>query len=806
MIRGIVKKYKGFTCAAALEIAFICLLAAASFGKAEEITLDADNLIICDDSVTVDEYREVDSLQISEDTLVVYDNKSKGGSGKSLYASAQNDTEPFARYIAESGKLTAAPGVYELEVQYYSLMRDNENSADCDDSTASIQLVSDNNQEKIYYNAVVLRDSLTVNSSRVWIRSLGSIDDLEIKVYFFGAGSVRVDSITLKELPLWRILKIALWVLVFAGIDFLYLYLFTDNHHKKKNIVLLLTAATLFASLPLAADYLLRGHDMDFHVARIWALADNIKAGQWLFPIQTGMLNGYGYAAPIFYGQIFLTLPAVLYNLGAPLQVCYQLYVFAVNIATVLISYFCFKGITKDDKAAALGSFLYSLSAYRIANIYLRAALGEYTAMIFHPLIICGFIRIYQKEASKINWKDCVLVVLGITGVMQSHVLSLEIAMIFMALLSLICLKRTLEPRRLAALVMTVFATMALCASFLLPFLSSMSMDIHVNEGEAGKIQQQGTYLLQVLGVFMTSGGSSVSGMTGEMPLALGFSLVLGVLLFLWCCTKKYEWGIQKDAQMKTGTICTAFTIICIVLSARFFPWDSLEAVSTTADRLVSVVQFPWRYLSVATAFAATASVIAAAVLNTHKGEAALYRVGAVLIAFTLVCIGSFYTDFSNSVSAYEVYGEADAEKNDVVSGEYLPAGTIKESLSRRSVLADFESIEVSDYESDHGKTVFHCRNTSDEDRLVQIPILNYDNYHAYTDDGTELKIKNGDNNRVAIKVPAKYDDCISVVYEVPVLWKTAYALSAATLLAIIALAVYDYIRAKRNNINKNHA
>lgn len=790
-MKQFVKKYKGFTYAMIAEVIFLLCLVASSFGKISEIQLSADQLIVSDEKAVLEDYSPKDSMMLNANSLLVYDNKANKGTEKSLYVSGRNDAEPYGRWIAGSGPLTVAHGMYDLEVRYYSLVYDNEVGGNSDDKTGEIQIVSENNQQKICYNELPLRDGITVNSTRVWVRSLRNIDDMEIKVNFYGVGDLKIDSITLKELPGYRFLVVLAWLILFLLINACYLYFFTDNQFKNKSITAGLIAIMIFSSIPMFADFLLKGHDMDFHVARIWALAENIKAGQWAFPIQTEMANGYGYASPLFYGQIFFYIPAVIYLIGAPIQVCYQIYVISINIGTVLISYFCFKGITSDRKTGLLGSFLYTLSAYRIANVYLRAAAGEYTAMMFYPLIMYGFIRIYQKEVSKINWKDCILVVIGLTGLIQSHILSCELAAIFITLFCILLIRKTFELKRLIALAGTVMVTLGLNLAFILPFLASMGMHIRVREQEAESIQHYGTYLLQVFGVFMTSSGDTVPGMANEMPMALGFSLVLGIGLFLWCCVQKYHWKLEKDVRLNVGTVCVAFTVICIVLSTRFFPWDSIEEINPLLAKLLSVVQFPWRYLSIASVFATTATVIAVKLIKESESASAINIIRAGLISFTLVCSGLFYMNFADSATEYKVYGGADVEQ-DTVGGEYMITGTIEGYMRWRSVVADLSCVGIAGYESDHGTITFICNNISDTEQLVQIPILNYDNYHAYIDDGTALNIQNGTNNRLGVIVPAGYNGVVRVTYEIPLLWKISCVISALVLTGIIAGVIYD--------------
>ena len=93
-------------------------------------------------------------------------------------------------------------------------------------------------------------------------------------------------------------------------------------------------------------------------------------------------LNGYGYLASIYYGDILLYLPATLHLAGVDIFICYNIYIIFINGLTVIIAYICFKKIFADRNVAIILAAVYCFSNYRLSDIYYRGAVGEATAIV----------------------------------------------------------------------------------------------------------------------------------------------------------------------------------------------------------------------------------------------------------------------------------------------------------------------------------------------------------------------------------------------------------------------------------------
>ena len=143
----------------------------------------------------------------------------------------------------------------------------------------------------------------------------------------------------------------------------------------------------------------------------------------------------------------------------------------------------------RDNQIAAAGALIYLLSAYRITNVYIRAAVGEYTAMAFFPLIVYGFVRVYTKDEKELGIRDYLPIVIGLGGLIESHVLSCELSAMFIAVVCLVNYKKTFQRRRFLTLVKAAVLTLCVNMAFILPFLDSMQMNIRVNNEPVNHIQ-----------------------------------------------------------------------------------------------------------------------------------------------------------------------------------------------------------------------------------------------------------------------------------------------------------------------------
>jgi hypothetical protein len=136
------------------------------------------------------------------------------------------------------------------------------------------------------------------------------------------------------------------------------------------------------------------------------------------------------------------------------------------------------------------------------------------------------------------------------------------------------------------------------------------------------------------------------------------------------------------------------------------------------------------------------------------------------------------------------------------ISGaEYLVQGT-DESLLTFAGPAAGADVTIESYEKRYLHAWLSCANTGGAESYVELPILLYKGYRAYTADGQKLTVCDGDNHLVRVLLPAGFDGTLEVRFVSPFYWRISELVS---LLAWAIVAVSCVCCAKKNSGNRKY-
>ena len=581
--------------------------------------------------------------------------------------------------------------------------------------------------------------------------------------------------------------KISFMLFMGWGIFTLVMYLMDESIDIRKRMkILMLVGLTILASLPSFISFVFYGHDISFHLNRLCAVAEELKNFQFPVRMQSTTLNGYGYATSLFYSDLFLYIPAALIAFGLPVYMSYNLYVISVTFFTILVSYLCFKSIFKNEKIAMVGSFTYTISIYRIINVYLRAAVGEYTAMIFLPLLLLGVWNFLEAKEN-ITFQKYFPLVLGITGVLQCHILSCEMIAEFGLLFIVLNIRKFMHKEHILAICKTVLWCIGLNAFFLIPFLMSYGMDLEVKTRELTSVGPTSLFLMEYFNVFVKYYGESVgSEYIRDMSMGLGAALFIGIVVYIVFFMNRKRWELKSIKSYIYGKKLFFYAMIALFLTSSLFPWKSLHLLGKTIHHLLCQIQFAWRYLEIATVLLVTMNLcIIKVMLDKGWRKFAIVFVGLIscvsILTYTYYIAG-VYTE-GKTIPAMNY---AEVGNDNCGWEEYVISGTdTKKTEKIIEPYTDKNNVKLRDYIMEKGVRSVYCK--SEEATTVTFPIMNYDNYIAYDkSSGEKMKITTGENNAIQVVVPANYEGTIVIKYQEPIIWRISEIISVLTVLGMI--------------------
>lgn len=684
-------------------------------------------------------------------------------------------------------KSVLSPGVYEIRVQTRLAAG----------QTIFVEMKCDDSYFKaLRGNGVSVFSGNDEMTFSVW--AVDKLPSAYIQCNFYGTGSESLVSLEVYRTNRGNRVLLFLALTIFGVIDALIVFrrrILEGQVTRKQQIVLwTLSAGVLIAYFPYLTDYFSAGADTMFHWTRITGLKETLEQGASLpVRVQSFWNYGHGYAVSIFYGDLFLLIPAGLLLMGFPMLTAYKIFILVLLAATAVISYHSFYRCVKEEYAALFGSMIYLLIPYHILNIYNRGALGECLAMTFLPLVCCGMYLLYTEDVQSVSYKKYKwYIVWGMSAILESHLISTEMTVVFMLVFCVIFWKKTLRRETFLQLLEAAIIALLINMWFWLPMLYMMNADIyHLQSITAEAGQNRGLYFASFLQLLPNKGGYQ-EGMWNCEPVQIGAgALMLLVIYILW------RWRNRLQIKDRFSKIMAIFSILTLVMSTRYLPWDMVMNIPVIGY-VVSSLQFPSRWMVLSTLFVA---LFAAFFFSEMREKGGFLIKAAVGMAAVITVASAVY--YVNSI-AYEtgavyLYEPKNMGTISVGNGEYLleEVGDFALDLYYHDPVAD-AGLEWSDYEKKGTRVSLSVDNTSDGVSFIEIPLMGYKGYSVMAlDDGDEgaetpyITEEVGNHGDLRIAVPAGYQGSLLISYQGFPFFRAAETVSWVSLAAVIGMYLY---------------
>lgn len=343
---------------------------------------------------------------------------------------------------------------------------------------------------------------------------------------------------------------------------------------KNKKELLIITIVAVLIMLPFLLGGYQSADDAPYHVANIDALTTNLKEN-FLFPsnIYGKMANDFGYGTRLFYPPLAHTATAYLNLLiNNP---CISLKI--IHLVTVILSgitmYYLSLKLSDNKKIALMSGVIYMLFPYHLSDIYIRDALAECLIFIFIPMVFNGLVSLSKGDRKAFY----PLFIVGYVGCMLSHlVLSVYLTALIIIWL-LIKFKETIK--NLKPFIMASIIILLITSPFLVTMLEHKFLanyHVYTPGVMAGNIQfENGLYLYDFINI-------PINFFKQETKFCFeSICLILFIITII---------NYKKIENKKKYLPFWLFLLVTLILSTRYFPWDSLPVG-------LRIVQFPWRFV-----------------------------------------------------------------------------------------------------------------------------------------------------------------------------------------------------------------
>ena len=565
---------------------------------------------------------------------------------------------------------------------------------------------------------------------------------LQLQVNYGGSGMLTLKSLSLTPRTMFYSDTI-FFMAVFLLCSFAAWKIFVEESLRLTQEQLvdygIIFGVALLATTPLMQTYLYNGDDLCYHLARLEGLKDGILDGQIPVNIQPDGLSENGYLNAM-YPYLFLYIGAFLRICRVSIALSYKVLIFLANLGSAVCAYAAVKSMSKSRRSVILAVVLYTLMPYRFTNIFSRGDLGETLALIFWPLVIAGMYHVIMGERKRWYY-----LVIGFSGILQSHILSAAFAAVICLITALVWCVRIVKEKRYIEIGKAAGITVLLNMWYMAPFVY-----YYFGESLSTETLRWSGYFEQSINPSnLTQSFSPYNKQYFTLGLALLGCIGIGVV---WLLCERERKKTDKD-----GYLIYLLVLGCMLtyMITGYFPSKTLLS-NELFENIVTMIQFPWRFLGPASAcfvFVGAIGLSESQILKPHRNI-----IFALLIGLNLLIIVSVPTD--NSHMPYENAEAAASKGHDsklaanvglFYPHEWRIEGASDDKLTSSVVVSEQNSVQIRQYQKKGTKAVLVY--TADKDCYIELPMLSYIGYRAYDETGSRLTIERGTGARMRFMV-----------------------------------------------------
>lgn len=546
----------------------------------------------------------------------------------------------------------------------------------------------------------------------------------------------------------------------------------------------------IILSIPLSQIQIRETHDGSLHMLRLLGTLDTIEIGQIPPLINQNYCNGAGYAMNLFYPPLVTYLPLLIKLFTPTYMMALKIFGAICIILSGITMYQFVYQVTKKRSIALFSAIFYLIAPYKLANVYKRFAIGEFTAMIFIPLVFLGLYNLFEQDKKKHYY-----IAIGAIGLMLSHTVTTLYTALFCIIYILFNIKKLKDKEIIKKCCINVIFILLVSMLFWLPLLEA---EFHAKYAimEDSIMLTNGYYASQNTILF-----SQLFKDTGETTFLLGLPTIIAILLTIFV-SKKVD-SKYKDLYL----LSIIFSLISVFMVSKFFPWKNMP-------NLICKLQYPWRmlgYFNFFMSFVCGVNLYLALKQFIKKDNIRIIIAIIFIISSIISSINILSQFFSTENTKDEQYEKSIIDNKKIshfqINREYMPlkainlkSSYVKERKDTTYILkGNAEIIEENKINLKNELKI----NNAEKDTLLEFPYYYYPGYKI------QIEIDGRIKELTPIESEHGYLSCIleedikeakiTVEYVGTTITYIAYIISAISLCAFIGYIIYER---KKEDIN----
>lgn len=456
----------------------------------------------------------------------------------------------------------------------------------------------------------------------------------------------------------------------------------------------------------------------DFHVFRLYEYDKCVADLQ--IPCRWAPDAGFGYGEPVFnfYMQIPYLIGEIFHIVGFQLIDSIKILFILSLVGSAISMFFLARQIWGNNLSAILSAVVYVWAPYRAVDVWVRGALPEAMAFIIFPLIILLINSFFAPK----HFKNLVLLSLLLSLLLITHNLSFLMFMpfLFVWVAFLSFLKKEWKP--ILPIIGSFIFALFMSAFYLLPVILE-SKFVHLDLTTRGYFDFRGhfTTIYQLLISRFWGYGASLFGPVDDISLSVGqIQWMLPIVTLLGFLVKKKDW--KKLAAL----IFIGWFALFMSHNKSALVWEKLP--------FLAYIQFPWRWLSIATfSFAIASGGLVPFLRNRYKNIV----ISCIILLTVLINIPFFREDIWKEVSDKEIFsGKLWEEQISASLPDYWPSFAQEMPSSpapNEPILLSGEGNIVT--EEKKSNKVSYKINIQSDKAEVQFPIVFFPGWKGMLDD-----------------------------------------------------------------------